>query len=86
MGNKRRGCNTHGLLLNVDLDKLDAGVLVLELGKVGTDELAWSTPGCPVVDNDGLRAGDLESALAPTEQPGNRQGRRRGWEAGGYIR
>lgn len=50
---------TYGLLLNVDLGKLDAGVLGLELGEVGADELAGSAPSCPVVDNDRLGTRDL---------------------------
>lgn len=55
--------STHSLLINVDLDELDAGVLGLKLGEVGADELAGAAPGGPVVDNDGLGAGDLKSVL-----------------------
>lgn len=55
--------NTYLLLLNVDLGELDTGVLVLKLGKVRADELARATPGCPVVDNDGLGTRDLDVSI-----------------------
>lgn len=58
--------NTHADLLNVDLGEGDTGVLVLELGEVGADDLAGSAPGGPEVDDGGLGRGDLrkESATA----------------------
>ena len=51
------------LLLNVDLDELDTWVLLLHLGEVGRDHLAWSTPSCPEVDNNGLVTVDLVVSL-----------------------
>lgn len=57
--NTRFEHDTHGLLLDVNLDKLDVGELVLELGEVGADELARAAPGGPVVDNDDVAGVDL---------------------------
>jgi hypothetical protein len=54
---------THGLLLDVDLDKLGVGELCLELAKVWRDEFTWAAPGGPVVDNHDVVAGNLEGAL-----------------------
>jgi hypothetical protein len=51
--------NTHRLLLDINLDELDVGVLGLKLGKVGANKLARAAPSCPVVDDDGLLAVDL---------------------------
>lgn len=55
--------NTHANLLDVDLGELDAGVLVLELGEVGANDLAGSAPGGPEVDDGGLGRGDLGNKL-----------------------
>jgi len=50
---------TYLLLLNIYLDELDTRELVLHLGEMGRDHLAWSAPSCPKVNNDGLIAVDL---------------------------
>lgn len=51
--------DTHADLLDVDLGELDTGVLLLELGEVGTNDLAGSAPGRPEVDNGGLGGSNL---------------------------
>lgn len=55
---------THLLLLDVNFDKLDTGVFVLELGEMRGDHLAWTAPCCPEVDNDGLVTVNLDRASA----------------------
>ena len=64
MARRRR---TYLLLLNVNLDKLDTWVLLFHLGEVGRDHLAWSTPSCPEVDNNGLVTVDLGMSLLGQE-------------------
>lgn len=48
--------------VDIDLDKGDVGELALGLGEVRADELTWSTPSRPEVNDHDLVAVDLLSA------------------------
>ena len=51
--------STDLLGVDVNLDKVDAWVLILHLGKVWADHLAWTTPSRPKIDDDRLVSADL---------------------------
>jgi len=51
------------LRVDVDLDEDETWVLVLHLGEVRSDHLAWPAPSRPEVDNDRLVAVNLISQL-----------------------
>ena len=53
------GLGNLGLLLDVNLDKLDVGELGLELVEVRADQLAWAAPCRPEVDDNDVTRVDL---------------------------
>lgn len=70
MGHLTESGMTHLLSVDIDLDKLDVGVLsvLLKLGEDRTNHLTRSTPCCPEVDNDNLVTVDLAVSVILQER------------------